>query len=100
MGASIAEKAGRYLAEGRVKVQFVTEDGGLFHVTGSDPGDPYYVRFSSLAGWKCDCPARVDVCAHVKACQTITEFKPVESPAPVGFATQRDLSIDELLSGI
>lgn len=99
----VQAKAAEYLLSGRVKVEHMVraELGGPgdhfeAHVTPPDGGDPYIVKFN-LAGWHCDCLARVQVCAHVLACQTITDLStvPVERPSFV-----RDKSIDDLLNGV
>jgi uncharacterized Zn finger protein len=99
VGSSSDDKAARYLAEGRVKAQFVSEAAALFHVTGSEPGDPYFVKFSNSVGWRCDCPARVAECAHIKACALITSLEVTEPARPSLSAGQRDADIDALLSG-
>lgn len=93
--SGLDEKARRYLTEGRVKAQHVGEFTALFHVRGSEPGDPYFVKFSKVGGWKCDCPARVPECAHIKACALITDLT-TEDVSP-GFAAERDTDIDTLL---
>lgn len=89
------EKAAKYLAEGRVKAQHVGESTALFHVTGSDPGDPYFVKFSKT-GWKCDCPARVAECAHIKACMLVTDLV-TSGQQPVTLGGARNAEIDSLL---
>lgn len=89
-------KAIRYLAEGRVKAQHVSESTALFHVTGSEPGDPYFVKFSKHGGWKCDCPARVPDCAHVRACRLVTDLQAVPL---TGQEVARDPELDSLLGG-
>lgn len=99
----VQAKAGEYLLSGRVKVQFceTTEDGrGHFdaHVTPAGGGDPYYVKFNQT-GWHCDCPARVQVCAHILACMTITDFAALAGGnKPSSFPV--DPSIDELLADL
>lgn len=96
---AVQAKAATILLEGRVKVQHLAAgypaEGPHFmaHVTPSVPGDPYIVRFNAN-GWHCDCPARVQVCAHVLACQTITDFEPVGG-TPV--LSSRDPEIDAIL---
>lgn len=74
--SDLNKKAAEYLAQGRVKVKAVVTSGhptGLFSVAGSLE-EPYEVRY--LSNWTCDCPARVPVCAHILACQKITNFEP------------------------
>lgn len=91
-------KAAEYLLSGRVKVQYLADEERvdfLAHVTPKQGGDPYFVKFNPL-GWHCDCPARVQVCAHILACQTITDFQnPDAKPTFVA-----DPSIDALLDGL
>lgn len=94
--STLAEKSARYLAEGRVKAQFVSGDAALFHVSGSEPGDPYFVKFSNSGGWRCDCPARVAECAHVKACMLVTDLQ-ITEPTRVPLVAERDPDIDALL---
>lgn len=96
---AIEEKAARYLAEGKVKAKQVDGSSAVFHVSGSTPGDPYHVKFSNFAGWKCDCPARVDECAHVKAAMLVTDLAQSDAD-PVGFAIEPSPDIDALLKGI
>lgn len=94
--SSTDEKAARYLTEGRVKVQHLAEGSALLHVMGSEPGEPYFVKFSNLTGWSCDCPARVPECAHVKAGMLVTTLRREAEPEePVGLAEPVD--IDSLL---
>lgn len=68
---TISDKAMNYLIEGRVHVVQVDENSGSFEVKGTSD-DPYVVVFAGQ--WVCTCPARVPVCAHVVACQTISKF--------------------------
>lgn len=95
---STDEKARAYLTEGKVKAQHVGEFTALFHVTGSQPGDPYFVKFSKVGGWKCDCPARVDECAHVKACRLVTDLT-TEDTGNVSFGFTPNADIDAILNG-
>lgn len=99
-------KAAEYLLSGRVKVQHSTmeklpDKASLFlgYVTSAnqEPGDPYFVTFNET-GWHCDCPARVQVCAHILACQTITDFQNSEKPAHPTFTKSPDM--DALLEGL
>lgn len=100
-------KAGEYLLSGRVKVQYAGrevvegKDGAplpLFfaHVSSAAAeGDPYHVKFTT-SGWHCDCPARVQLCAHILACQAIFDVSLVEKPAD----DVPDVDIDALLGGL
>lgn len=95
---AVQAKAAKILLEGRVKVKHLQALGDghwIFqaHVSPSVPGDPYIVRFNAN-GWHCDCPARVQICAHVLACQTITDFEPVNSAPVLG---SPDPDIDAML---
>lgn len=99
---AVQAKAATILLEGRVKVQHLGHGdlgkqvfGPDFkaHVTPTVPGDPYIVRFNAN-GWHCDCPARVQICAHVLACQTITDFDPANSSPVIGTP---DPEIDAIL---
>jgi hypothetical protein len=65
-----AQKAARYLAEGRLTVTRASGDhiaafcrgaGGIYPL-GHEPG----------RGWWCNCPARVAQCAHLTALQLVT----------------------------
>lgn len=89
-------KAGEYLLSGRVKVQHLVllPQGPSFkaHVySAKQDGDPYHVKFTAN-GWHCDCPARVQMCAHIIACQAITDFK---ISTKVEFA--HDVDLDKFL---
>jgi hypothetical protein len=77
LAESVDQKAGRYLAEGRVAVLHVDPRGlGAFRVKGSDD-DPYDVIYND--GWSCNCQARVLECAHILACKKISAFKSVRA---------------------
>lgn len=76
MAESVDQKAGRYLAEGRVAVLQVSPMNGRFKVKGSDD-EPYDVGFGGE--WTCNCQARVLECAHILACKKITAFKSVRA---------------------
>jgi hypothetical protein len=95
---AVQAKAATILLEGRVKVKHLAAgypgEGPHFmaHVSPTEPGDPYIVRFNA-SGWHCDCPARVQICAHVLACQTITDLEmPAGKPA-----LAHDPEIDKIL---
>lgn len=103
------KKAGVYLQTGHVKVQEHSSTEALFHVYGSGglDSDPYHVKFRGE--WTCDCPARVK-CAHVVACETISDLRPPEidrsedlpasaSPAPDMSQWTTDPELDALLGG-
>lgn len=76
MTESVDQKAGRYLAEGRVAVLHVSPMKGRFEVLGSDD-EPYHVGYGG--DWTCNCQARVLECAHIVACQKITNFRRVQT---------------------
>ena len=100
--AKVQAKAAEYLLKGLVKVTYLDPAGPLFRGevrSASDPeGDPYRVRYNEN-GWHCDCLARVQVCAHVLACQTITHFQNPENVTPT-LATKTDPDLDALLEGL
>jgi len=60
---TIAEKALRYLGEGRVAVEYA--DGETVRATARGSDAVYRVGFSGGV-WACDCPAR-GRCAHLVA---------------------------------
>lgn len=65
-------KALMYLSERRVRAERVDARTGTatFRVLGSAPV-AYAVHFTG-GHWSCDCPARVEACAHVKACSLVS----------------------------
>ena len=63
-----ATKARRYLIEGRLIVERVSERGVLAKVR-SDGGRIYEVMYYG-GSWECDCPARGD-CAHIRATKLV-----------------------------
>lgn len=79
MSESKDQKAGRYLAEGRVAALHVNrrEHTGQFRIAGSSD-EPYDVFYRS-GDWTCTCPARVLDCVHILACQKISDFSPYRS---------------------
>jgi hypothetical protein len=72
---SVDQKAGRYLAEGRVAVLRKDHFKASFSVLGSDD-DPYSVLFDG--DWSCNCQARVLECAHIVACKKIASFEHIK----------------------
>ena len=78
MRESVEEKARRYLAEGRVVVELVSEDeicarcrgGGAIYKLGLEGGE-----------WFCSCPAR-GRCAHLLALQLVTVASADADPEP------------------
>lgn len=70
MRETVADKARRYLAEGRLTVTAIDGDfvagvcrgSGAIHQVGHDPG----------RGWHCSCASRTDRCAHLLALQLVT----------------------------
>lgn len=92
------EKALSYIALGRVRVLKVDIEAREAHIlvhSATQDGDPYYVQFYG-SEWHCDCPARVNPCAHIRAVQKVVEF-PMERPTltPVHEIS----SVDALLDG-
>jgi uncharacterized Zn finger protein len=88
------EKAHRYLLEGKVKVIDHSLQRGTaeFEVYGSSE-DPYVVRFGGVGLWHCDCPAKVEDCAHMLACKLISPLTHATWP---GHKVERS-EIDNLL---
>ena len=66
---TVQAKAGRYLAEGRVKVLNVSAGNVEAHVQGS-AGEPYSIRRAGKR-WTCSCPAWQRRCAHVVAVELV-----------------------------
>lgn len=70
MRESAFNKARRYLTEGRLLVVAVNENridalcrgDGRIYSLGLNPGGV----------WSCDCPARTDQCAHLRALRLVT----------------------------
>jgi hypothetical protein len=91
------EKALQYIALGRVRIE--RKDAlyakALVHSATTD-GDPYFVEYHGGV-WHCDCPARVNPCAHIRAVQKVIDF-PAEKPtlSPVNIGTSW---VDDLLDG-
>lgn len=75
--ATVQAKAGQYLLERRVRVDYADQRSFVGLVDGSR-AHPYLVMWAG--GWRCDCPATA-TCAHVVACQAV--WSP--QPAGVGF---------------
>ena len=67
---SIAEKAARYLAEGRLIVTRV--DGDLVAAACRGDGEVYRLGHDPGRGWHCSCPARGDRCCHLAALRLVT----------------------------
>ena len=66
---SVAAKAQRYLAQGRLEVRHVDADT-IFGVCLGD--GVWYQLGHDVRGWWCDCPARGDRCAHLTALRLVT----------------------------
>jgi hypothetical protein len=66
---TIADKARRYLCEGRIVVTAVDGD----HVTAAcrGNGEVYQLGHEPGRGWHCSCPVRTDRCAHLQALQLV-----------------------------
>lgn len=91
------EKALQYIALGRVRIKHLDVDSGILYAdvkSASQSGDPYYVRHDG-GEWHCDCPARVNPCAHIRALQKVVEFPTVKPTMGVHYTS----SIDALLDG-
>jgi hypothetical protein len=68
-------KAQRYLCEGRVRVLFCDEDGGVVTADVRGSGASYTTGRDDERGWYCDCKARGE-CAHIVALKYVTVFEP------------------------
>ncbi len=85
---TIAAKAARYLAEGRVTVTRVAGDLADAIVMG-DSGEHHVSH--DPAGWRCTCPARVR-CSHVEALKLITVSR-VAAPSPEDDGDRRPCAV-------
>lgn len=92
-------KANDYLTTGRVcTVEVSTQEGyGEFLIAGTF-SEPYRVVYQD-GRWGCDCPARVLVCAHVLACQTITKFEAVKPIVSLTGDDDASIMMAEFLKG-
>lgn len=66
---SAADKAARYLVEGRLQVVSVDDERIVARCRGS--GTIYDCGLDA-GGWHCACPARTDRCAHLRALRRVT----------------------------
>jgi hypothetical protein len=73
----VQAKAGTYLCEGRVHIDYADQRAFVGLVTGTR-SHPYLVMWAG--GWRCDCPATA-TCSHIVACQAV--WTPPKPPAPV-----------------
>lgn len=75
VSAAIAGKAARYLVEGRLTVH--ARSGPTVQATcrGSE-AEPYQLGYNPEEGWHCDCPAHVNLCAHVFALKLVIATPP------------------------
>ena len=62
-------KAKRYLGEGRIVLIRVSDDRVLARVRGD--GSVWLVIYES-GRWSCPCPARTDMCSHLRAVRLVT----------------------------
>lgn len=76
MPESVAEKASRYLIEGRLLVDRVDERGIVARCRGG--GAMYELGYDARRQWHCSCPARGRHCAHLLALQLVTCRRPGE----------------------
>lgn len=91
MSEKIQAKADKYLCAGRVTVLAVDSDHGRSAVVEVRGSATYQVRF--LGAWVCDCPSRVDRCAHVVAAEKVVR---VSSNSGLRYA-EPDPDVDFLL---
>jgi hypothetical protein len=76
---AIAEKAARYLIEGRLIVRHLDEHAGVVQANCRGNG-AVYVLGHDETGWFCSCPARVR-CAHLEALGRVVAIEPREVAA-------------------
>ncbi len=69
-----AEKARRYLAEGRLVVRELDEDAGVVQADVRGDGAVWTLGHDST-GWHCSCPAR-GRCAHLLALGLVVAVEP------------------------
>ncbi len=72
-----AEKARRYLAEGRLLVRELDEHAGVVQADVRGDG-AVHVAGRDERGWYCDCPAR-GRCAHLLALGLVVAIEPREA---------------------
>lgn len=73
---NVQAKARRYLAEGRLTVEFAV--GREIRASCRGGGAVYSLGLDPEAGWACDCPAR-GLCSHLVALQLVTVGRRRES---------------------
>jgi hypothetical protein len=72
-------KAQRYLCEGRIRILFCDEEGGVLTADVRGSGASYTTGRDDERGWHCNCNARRE-CAHILALKYATVFEPRETP--------------------
>ncbi len=77
---TVAEKAARYLVEGRLRVEFANRRGQISARCVGGEGRVYSLGFEPFhdAGWFCSCAARGD-CSHLQALRLVTVEPPTSS---------------------
>ena len=90
------EKAHAYLLAGKVKVIDHSLQRGTaeIEVYGSAE-DPYLVRFGGVGLWHCDCPAKIENCAHLIAAKLISPLTHASWPGK----SVEPSEVDKLLRG-
>ena len=68
-------KAQRYLCEGRIRILYCDEDGGVVTADVRGSGASYTAGRDDERGWYCDCKARGE-CAHIAALKFVTVMEP------------------------
>jgi hypothetical protein len=79
---TVAAKACRYLAEGRIIV--VAVDGDLVRAWCRGDGEVYQLGHEPGRGWHCSCPAMRDTCCHLTALRRVTVRPQLAVAAPAG----------------
>jgi hypothetical protein len=70
---AVAEKARRYVTEGRLRVVYIRPIDSRIRATVRGDGQTYRCGFEPLTGWFCDCPARTNGCAHLLGLRLVVE---------------------------
>ena len=67
---TVAEKADRLRSEARLQIKYCTE--GLIQAAVRGDSGVHDVRWTSMQGWSCSCPALVRRCSHVETVASVT----------------------------
>lgn len=73
---SAHDKGRRYLTEGRLTIRQYSRTSGVIAMVRGDSGLMYRAEWSPELGWRCNCLARTDQCAHLVALRLVTVVNP------------------------